>query len=217
VLNSDEWIEKNENTDLKKVKEVIYQMGLEDRTIEQKIKVYKMNIEKEKLKRQHSRNSDYDLYDDFEDYDEELTKKLRLKTVGRISLLITYEKAKKIIAKKNIKSKEDYYKLCERDNRLPKEPEIIFKKQFTNWIDYLSIERVYYDLKTCKEKIFEYLTKYPELKQDILNYSFIKNKLCNLDSSFPPNGLWVEYYDVKKIQEIISIPVNKNNKQVIML
>ena len=80
----------------------------------------------------------------------------------KTQLKITYEKARKIIAKKNIKSKEDYYELCEKDNRLTKEPEILFKGQFTNWIDYLSIERIYYDFETCKKKVNEYLVLYPE-------------------------------------------------------
>ena len=76
-----------------------------------------------------------------------------------------YEKARKIIADKNIKSKESYYELCERDNRLSKEPEIDFKGQFANWIEYLSIERVYYDLETCKNKVVEYLALYNEIKK----------------------------------------------------
>ena len=35
ILSRDDWLENNENSDLKKVREVIYQMGLEDETIEQ--------------------------------------------------------------------------------------------------------------------------------------------------------------------------------------
>ena len=46
----------------------------------------------------------------------------------------TYEKARKIIAAKNIKniSKEEYYKLCDIDNRLSTEPEIIYKGHATD-------------------------------------------------------------------------------------
>ena len=50
ILNRDDWLENNENPDLKKVREVIYQMGLEDETITQKIKVFRINIEKQKPK-----------------------------------------------------------------------------------------------------------------------------------------------------------------------
>ena len=42
ILNRDDWFENNENPDLKKVKEVIYQMGLEDETITQKINVFRI-------------------------------------------------------------------------------------------------------------------------------------------------------------------------------
>jgi len=107
----------------------------------------------------------------------------------------TYEKARKIIANKNIKSKESYYELCERDNRLPKEPEIVFKRQFNNWIEYLSIERVYYDLETCKKKVWEYLVLYEEIKKHYLDLSIVSNELCKIDVLFPPNGLWIEYYN----------------------
>ena len=134
ILNRDDWLENNENPDLKKVREVIYQMGLEDETITQKIKVFRINIEKQKPKSREK--EEREMVDEFGEYDNELTQKLRLKTIKRSALTTTYEKAKKIIADKNIKSKESYYELCERDNRLSKEPEIVFKGQFTNWIEY---------------------------------------------------------------------------------
>ena len=196
ILNND-WLENNENSDLKKVKEVVYQMGLEDETIAQKIQVFKINIIKQDNKEQ---NNKYKI----NEYDEELTKQLRLKTIKRSLFGVSYEKARKIIAGKNIKniSKEEYYKLCDIDNRLSTEPEIIYKGQFTNWIDYLGIERVYYDLETCKNKINQYLSQNPEIKT-LLEISSISNELCKLDSLFPPCGLWVEYYNVKDLRDII--------------
>jgi hypothetical protein len=151
------------------------------------------------------------MVNEFGEYDDELTQKLRLKTIKRTALATTYEKARKIIADKNIKSKESYYELCERDNRLSKEPEIAFKGQFTNWIEYLSIERVYYDLETCKNKVGEYLSLYPEIKKYYLDLSIVSNELCKIDVLFPPNGLWVEYYNVKDLRDIITI-TNKKKK-----
>ena len=124
----------------------------------------------------------------------------------------TYEKARKIIYDKKIKSKESYYELCEIDNRLSKEPEVIFKGKFTNWIEYLSIERVYYDLERCKSKINEYLLLYPEIKKNYLNPSIVTYELCKIDPLFPPVGLWVEYYNVKDLQDIFLI-VNKKKKK----
>ena len=209
ILNRDIWLENNENPDLKKVREVIYQMSLEDETITQKIKVFKINIEKQKSKSIEKEKKE--MIDEFSEYDDELTQKLRLKTIKRSSLATTYEKARKIIADKNIKSKQNYYELCERDNRLSKEPEIVFKGQFTNWIEYLSIERVYYDLETCKNKVDKYLLLCPEIKKHYLDLSIVCNELCKIDILFPPNGLWIEYYNAKDLRHIITI-TNKKKK-----
>ena len=209
ILNRDDWLENNENPDLKKVREVIYQMGLEDETITQKINVFRIEIEKQKPKPKEK--EEREMVDEFGEYDDELTQKLRLKTIKRTALATTYEKARKIIADKNIKSKESYYELCERDNRLSKEPEIVFKGQFTNWIEYLNIERKYYDFKTCKNEVSKYFLLFPNLKKDYFDLSTICNNLCKIDPLFPPNGLWVEYYNVKDLQDIITI---KNKKKM---
>ena len=156
------------------------------------------------------------MIDEFGEYDDELTQKLRLKTIKRTLLATTYEKARKIIADKNIKSKESYYELCERDNRLTKEPEIVFNGHFTNWIEYLSIERVYYDLETCKSKVLEYFSTHPEIKRHHLDLSCISNKLSKLDSLFPPCDLWVEYYNVNDLRDIITITNQKKKMGVIL-
>ena len=206
ILNRDGWLENNENPDLKKVREVIYQMGLEDATITQKIKVFRIDIKKQKPKsKENEKKEEKELVDEFGEYDNELTQKLRLKTVKRTELATTYEKARKIIADKNIKSKESYSELCDRDNRLSKEPETVFKGQFTNWIEYLSIERVYYDLETCKNKVRAYLRAYPEIRKHYLELTIISTNLCKTDVLFPPDGLWVEYYDVKDLHDVINI------------
>lgn len=207
ILNRDDWLENNENPDLKKVREVIYQMGLEDETITQKIKVFRIKIEKKKSKPR--KKEDREIVDEFGEYDDELTEKLRLKTIKRTALATTYEKARKMIADKNIKSKESYYELCERDNRLSKEPEIVFKGKFTNWIDYLSIERIYYDLETCKNKVDEYLSN--EIDIDF-EFTKITKSLKKLDYMFPPYDLWCEYYDINDLTEIIKY--NKNEELV---
>lgn len=214
ILNKDNWIENNENPDLKKVREVIYQMGLEDETITQKIKVFRIDIEKQKPKPKEKEEREQ--VDEFGEYDDELTQKLILKTIKRTALATTYEKARKIIAGKNIKNKEEYFELCERDNRLSKEPEIVFKGQFTNWIEYLSIERVYYDLETCKNKVGEYLLLYSEIKKYYLDLSIVCKGLCELDNNFPPFDLWVEYYNVKDLRDIIIITNKKKKRGVIL-
>jgi predicted helicase len=208
ILNKNDWLENNENPDFKKVREIIYQMGLEDETISQKIKVFFIEVKKTNSKPEKINNN---TNNDLGIYNDELTKSLILKTNKRTSIGITYEKARKIIAEKNIKTKEDYYELCNKDNRLEKEPEIIFKGKFTNWIEYLSIERIYYDLETCKKKVNEYLLLHPEIKRSI-DLSYVNNELCKLDPLFPPNKLWVEYYNVKDLEEIIKIIIIKKKK-----
>ncbi len=203
ILNRNDWFENNENQDFKKVRTVIYEMGLEDETIIYKIKVFKINIKKYDPKDKPLNKPE--MVNEFGEYNDELTQQLRLKTVKRTQLTTTYEKARKIIAEKNIKSKECYFELCDKDNRLSKEPEIIFKGQFTNWIEYLSIERKYYDLEECKIKINKYVSLYPDLKKYNLDLLTLSSELCKLDSLFPPNGLWVEYYNIKDLRDIINV------------
>ena len=160
---------------------------------------------------QHKSND----YDGINDVKSTLLNLLELEN-KRTTLETSYEKARKIIADKNIKSKESYYELCERDNRLSKEPEIAFNGQFTNWIEYLSIERLYYDFETCKNKVGEHLLLYPEIKKYYLDLSIVSNELCKIDTLFPPNGLWVEYYNVKDLRDIITI-TNKKKKMGVIL
>ena len=215
ILNRDDWLDNSENQDLKKVREVIYHMGLEDETITQKIKVYKIDIEKPQTIARKIK--EIEGVDDFGEYDEELTMQLRLKTIKRIALDITYLKAKKIIADKQIRSKDEYIRLCEKDARLSTEPEELYKSQFKNWVDYLSIDRVYYDLETCKNNVKRYISLHPEIKKHYLDLSIVCNKLCELDALFPPFGLWVDYYNVKDLRDIIVISLQNKKKGGIVL
>ncbi len=209
ILNKYDLLENNENSDLKKIREVIYQMGLEDKNISQKIKVFKINIKKSNSKQDNKK----DYINDFI-YDDEFTQEIKLRTIKRLSIGISYEKSKNIIISKNIKNKESYYKLCEIDNRLSKEPNIIYKEQFINWIEYLSIGRNYYDLNTCKIKVNQYLSKYPDIKNHYLDLTIIVNKLCTIDILFPPCDLWIDYYDIKDLRDIIKINIINKKKKI---
>jgi len=212
ILNKDDWLENNNNPDLKKVREVIYQMGLEDENITQKIKVIRIQVKKQQ---QPPKKREKYEFTEFGDYDEELTTRLRLKTLKRTTLGTSYEKARKIILSKNIKTKEEYFELCEKDNRLTIEPELTYNGHFTNWIEYLSIDRIYYDLETCKNKVGECLLLYPEIKTHYLDLSIVSNELCKLDPLFPPVGLWIDYYNVMDLRDIIRI-VSKKKKTIII-
>ena len=217
IINNYDWIDNNSNPDLKKVKEVIYQMGLEDETINYKIKVFRVDIpSKPDPRKPRPRPGPIPTEPDF---DEKLTQELRLKTVKRCASGTSYEKAKKIIADLNVKTKEDYYALTLRNNKLPDDPEMAYKGQFTNWIDYLSIERVYYDLKTCKTKVHEYLALYPEIIADYfknLDLAIVCSELCSKDLLFPPYGLWVDYYNLKDLRDLIVINYKKKSPSIIL-
>lgn len=213
ILNRDDWLDNNENPDLKKVREVIYQLGLEDETIEHKIKVSRIQMEKQTTKTKENYER---IIENFGDYDDEFTKRLRLKTTKRTAIATTYEKSKSIITEKNIRSKEEYYELCQHDNRLTTEPERDFHGKFRNWIDYLSIPRVYYDLHICISKVTEYLRSHPHIKNHYLDLSTVCDELCKIDPLFPPNGLWCEYYEVTELREIIIIKNKKKQTGVIL-
>ena len=210
ILNREDWLENSENLDLKKVREVIYQMGLEDETISQKIRVIRIDIERSSPNPNPNPIPKSEI-DEFGEYDDELTQKLRLKTINRTALGTTYEKARKIISEKLARSKKAYYELCDIDIRLSKEPEVLYKEKFTNWIDYLSIPRIYYDFETCKKKVTEYLTASPELKKNYMDFAFLCNELCKLDPMFPASDLWVDYYRIKELSNIIAISNKKKS------
>jgi hypothetical protein len=203
ILNHVDWLDNDNSDDLQKVREVIYEMSLEDETIMTKIKVYKISLNNKNEK--ENKNNNFNENNDFK-YDEEFTKNLKLKTIPRHSLDITYEKAKKIIKEKNINinNKDMYYKLCEKDFRLPKNPEERYKGKF-DWIEYLNIPIIYYKVEETKEKIKSYFKVKPELKHKYLDLKSICTELCKFDDRFPPDGLWVEYYKVKELADIISI------------
>jgi hypothetical protein len=49
-----------------------------------------------------------------------------------------------------------------------------------------------------------------------LNLSNACNELCKIDDNFPPNGLWVEYYNVNDLRDIITITIKKKKINVIL-
>jgi superfamily II DNA or RNA helicase len=215
IINNSNWLDNSNNSDWKKVREVIYQMGLEDETISYKIKVFRVDIPPKSgpYKPRPKPNPKPDVNSDL------LEQELRLKTVKRCALGTSYEKAKKIIAEHNVKTKEDYYALTLRLNKLPDDPETAYKGVFTNWIDYLSIERVYYDLKTCKSKVDEYLDLYPEIKFAYfknLDLAIVCSELCAKDPLFPPYGFWVDYYNLRDLRELIEIKYKKKSPSIIL-
>lgn len=202
VLYKDNWLEDNDNLDMKKIREIIYHMGLEDHTISEKMKVCRIGI-KEKPEPDEEPNSD-----EFIEYNDELTKKLKLKTLLRGELKVTYEKARKILFDKKIKSIEEYISYCEKDVRLPIDPVEKFGNKF-NWIDYLNIDREkYYDLDTCRIKVKEYTLRNDEIQKEHLNKVNVAKMLCKIDDKFLYYDLWKYFYGIE-LDEIIQLSVKK--------
>ena len=65
----------------------------------------------------------------------------------------------------------------------------------------------------CKEKINEYVLMYPEITKYYLDLSVISNQLCLLDNNFPPVNLWIEYYNVEHLSNII-ILIQKKKRTI---
>ena len=201
VIQKKNWLTDVENSDYKMIKEVVKQMGVEDKTIEQKIKICDMiAYNKHKKSKKHVKTSIVDV--------DAKNKYLMLKTIKRDLLNIPFDLARQIVKELNIKSKDEYLSICDNDIRLTDEPEIYYKTSFINWIHYLGIEQEFYDYEMCVKKCNEYFKLYPMLKKSILGLDDICKKLCELDDNFPPAELWEEYYR-KSLNKIIIITFKK--------
>ena len=190
VTYCDNWLYNNDNRDFKKIKEIIYQLGCEDEDVLQKLKVYNTKM-----------INDKDAKSNIE-YDEDITIELRLNTVKRLDLGLTYNKTVKILKEYGLKSKEEYTQLCREDPRFPLKPDEYFGSAFIGWIHYLSIDRIYYNLETCKTKVNEYL----RINRDInIKIYDVISKLYEEDKQFPPPSIWADYYGLKDLSELIRI------------
>ena len=203
-INIDNNLENLFNSnDFIKVKEIILTMGLEDKTINTKFKIYNSTHSNN-----GSKSNDKNETDNFE-YNEDITKQFILKSIPRENFTISYEKAKIIIKTYNIKNLEEYYKICEKDNRLSINPKE-FYNNWINWIDYLSIDKnAYYDLDTCKLKIKEYRKI---ITINLLNYYETCVNLYSYDAKFLPPGLWNDYYNLDNLNVLFKLKIQKFKK-----
>jgi len=151
-------------------------------------------------------------YDGIEDIKAVILDLLEYDRIKNLRKEMTYGRAKNILFEKNIKSKHEYFEFCKADLRFYENPDEIYSEQFENWVKYLGILNIYYDFQTCKNKINEYLTKYPEIKNNHLNLSNIAIKLCEIDENFPSYELWCDYYDINNLNELINITHKKKKR-----
>lgn len=194
VLYKENWLDDNTNDDLKKVREVIYQMSMEDERIIQKITFSEMSSD---YSGSISSGTSRIIVND------EITSQLILKTIHRNQLGITYEKSKQIIREEKkripIESQKDYLELCKFNTKLHEDPQNHFGDRFIDWCDYLSIEQKYYDLSTAKIKIQEYLIQDYDTT---FGYMSLALQIYKSDKMFPPVDLWTSYYKVSSINAL---------------
>lgn len=197
ILCTDDWLYSNDNTDLKKVKTIIQQLGQEDETVIQKMESFALLSDDTKNKKKPENGTNVIEISNFGECDDEFTNTLKLKTISRYATSVTYEKAVEIIKSKNIQNKEDYFSLCQKDFRLPKDPVSVFQK-FISWTDYLGIERKFYLKEEAMTKI-QFLISSNTISQFTLDYNNLCKKICTLDPMFPPFDLWTDYYEVPNL------------------
>ena len=196
-------IDDKDNLDLLKVNKVLYKLGTEDNTINYKIKIYKItnntNIDKTNNTKSHI----------YYECDSTLKEQFLLKTIPRALFMVSYEKAKKILQKHKLKSKEDYYTVCKNDNRLPLDPKSYFKNKFINWIDYLDIPNIYYGITECKEKIKHYSN---QIYINYLDLFETCKQLNEIDNMFPCPDIWTSYYKIDNITVLFDNKLSSKKK-----
>ncbi len=175
--------------DMTKVKDVLIKLSHEDVNIINKIHPYELCINGTNIS---SANMVFI-------ENSTLINDIKLCIIRRTEMCVTYETAKQIIKNyENITCKKDYYDKCDVDVRLSKNPEILYRDKFEGWIDYLSIKRMYYDKMTCIKKIQEHNTF-----NNYLDINKFCEELCITDSNFPPIDLWVDYYNINNVNEMM--------------
>lgn len=153
-------------------------------------------------------------YDGKEDIKAVLLNLLEHDRIEKIRKEMTYGRAKNILSEKNIKSKKEYFEFCKIDLRFYENPDEIYSEQFENWVKYLGISNIYYDYRTCKNKIDEYLFKYPEIKNNHIDLFSVIIKLCEIDENFPSPELWGDYYNINNLTELININQKKKKRNL---
>jgi len=226
--------------DYSSIEDVLASLALNDDALMEEIRCI---ANKQKLKKDEEDEEDEDEED--EEYDISIidnptkTKRIYIDTINSSDIEKIHNTFKKIRDIQNLKnkhgisftqakfiinntepkimSKKDYYNLIKLDLRLPEYPDEVFKGKFINWIDYLNIERKYYKIDICKNKINEYLKIYSDLKNYYLDLQKIAEKLSTIDTMFPPADLWVDYYK-EQLQNLIIIKNNiyKKSKGLIL-
>lgn len=198
VLNLDD-LTNRDHSDFKRVREIVWQMGWEDENVIEKIIITESTDPISKPGGIGKPKTPEDIE----------KRRLLLEGLKKIERPdgISFSKAKEILQQNGIHTKNAYEEFCIQDNRFPKDPEKRYPDHFVNWVDYLSIPRIYYSKSECIQKVNEYLRTHTNLQT--IDLSYVCNQLCKIDSQFPPEGIWVDYYGVHSLSDIISIRKTK--------
>jgi predicted helicase len=138
-----------------------------------------------------------------------LSDKILIKVFNRDGRPVMSDAKRMILrAKLEMKTKENYRKLCDTNPLLPHDPEDVFGSQFKGWIDYLNINRDdYYDYE-------EFQIKVPEVIHDHnifveLDLLIVSKTCTEFDKQFPPYDLWTEFYEqLNDLTDIIKSEYN---------
>lgn len=196
----------NKNNPNDMTRNIILELSSVDENLYDKIKVSSVKKEGNEYK---TLNSEHNIYEE--------QFKNELKSWARSEL--TIQVCKKIIKQMGgANTIQKYTKLCDKNIKLPREPDIFFGSNWKGWIDYLNIDiSQYYDLETCKRKVQEYLNLYPEII-DPLNLVQVCNYLCEKDDKFPPTDkLWTEEVYKQPLKHIIILPSSKKKSKGIII
>lgn len=190
ILHYDTEAKNIENPDLQKTRKVLYELGLEDITIEQKIRVYKLDIRCKKM----TNLSDDRPAKKIENCDPTFVRNLILKTFSREAYNLPYNKAREILANKCIRSLNEYFEACKQDCRLVTNPQEYYGKQFIGWCYYLSIpEDEYYSINECRNRICEFIKDNPNNP-----YKYDTQKIYEIlyasDTKYPAVELCLDFY-----------------------
>jgi len=120
---------------------------------------------------------------------------------------VLYKQAVSYLVENQIKSLREYAFFCNFHPRLPRDPSEAYKAEFISWFKYLSIKQDFYTLFEAQAKISYFFQINPKLKflLDACEYRFLCEKLSELDPKFPPFDFWVEFYNLKNLEEIFRI------------
>ena len=73
----------------------------------------------------------------------------------------------------------------------------------------------FYDINKCKEKCSYYLKNGNIKIKNQFDYAYVCEQLCKIDEMFPPNEMWIDYYQIKNLSILFNIKPKKKKKLIL--